>query len=367
MQSFTFNIPTKIIFGNGSIIKLSDEIPETSKSILIVTDKNLNENTNIIRQIEALLFNYRVSLFDKIAENPLIESVDEGAAFALKNEVDFIIGIGGGSSMDSAKGIALTCTNNISFHLILEGAVPGKLPLPLICIPTTSGTGSEVTPFAVFTDKSDESKKGYSHPSIFPIASIIDPELTYSMPENVKINTGLDVLAHASEAYLSLESNVLNDQIALESIKLVIQNLALAIEGNESAISSMAYASVLAGIAITHASTILPHIMGYPLTVYHQIPHGKASILCLPAFLDFMESETFTINKVKQLRSIFAQVGGLRNFLSSLKVSTKLKDYGITESEIDLFVKKTICKGDVKITPGNIDINKIRKIYLDSM
>ncbi len=367
MQSFIFNIPTKIIFGIGSLEKLTTEIPETTQSILIVTDENLNQNTDIIRQIEALLFDFHICIFDKIAENPLIETVDEGAAFALKNEVDLIIGIGGGSSMDAAKGIALAYTNDIKFKLILDGASPKKSALPIICIPTTSGTGSEVTPFAVFTDKEDESKKGYSHPSIFPMVSIIDPELTYSMPENVRVNTGLDVLAHASEAYLSLESNVLNDQIALESIKLVIQNLPLAVKGDESAIASMAYASVLAGIAITHASTILPHIMGYPLTVYHQIPHGKASILTLPAFLKFLEDDEINIQKLKQLESIFKLAGGLKSFLSKLKISSKLTDYGILDSEIDLFVEKTICKGDIKITPGNIDKDKIRKIYLNSM
>lgn len=367
MQAFVFNIPTKVIFGLGSIDKLSKEIPSNVQSILIVTDENLNKNTNIVRQIETLLFDFKICIFDQIAENPLIESVDEGVAFAIKNEVDFILGIGGGSSMDAAKGIALASTNDKSFKSILNGDVPKSPALPLICIPTTSGTGSEVTPYAVFTDQADESKKGYAHQSIFPIVSIIDPELTYSMPENVRINTGLDVLSHAVEAYLSLDSNFLNDQIALESIKLVTENIVFSLKGDKSAIASMAYASILAGIAITHASTILPHIMGYPLTVYHQIPHGKASILCLPAFLDFLLTESVAVEKVKQLQSILESAGGLKNFLSKLKISTQLKDYGISESEIELFVEKTICKGDIEITPGNITREKIRKIYLNSM
>lgn len=366
MQSFIFNIPTKIIFGTGSIAKLTDEIPEMVKSILIVTDKNLNKNTQIIKKIETQLTKFNVSIFDDIAENPLIESVDEGAAFGQKNNVDFILGIGGGSSMDAAKGIALSMANQTGFNSILNGEVPKNPALPFICIPTTSGTGSEVTPFAVFTDQKDESKKGFAHQSIFPKSAIVDPELTYSMPENVRINTGLDVLAHASEAFFSTDSNALNDQIALEAIKLVIKNLLSAVEGNKSAMENMAYASILAGVAITHASTILPHIMGYPLTVYHKIPHGKASILCLPALLDFLMN-TEVRKKAEILNKIFEKQDGLRSFLNKLRISDKLSDQGILASELDLFVEKTICKGDVKITPGNIDRKKIKEIYLASM
>ena len=366
MGQFSFHIPTKIIFGTGSIFKLSNEIPKSCKSILIVTDHNLNANTKIILQIKLLLSAYKICVFDQIVENPFIESVDEGAEYAKANGIDLIIGVGGGSSMDAAKGIALSITNKIPFQSILNGRIPSHLPLPLICVPTTSGTGSEVTPFAVFTDKKDESKKGYSHSSIFPVTSIIDPELTYTIPKSVRINTGLDVLAHASEAYLSLESNPLNDQIAFESVKLVTENLQKAVNGNKSSINSLAYASILAGVAITHASTILPHIMGYPLTVFHQIPHGKASILTLPAFLDYLENQPGINQKVKNLNAIFNLAGGLRTFFKSLNVSSKLSDYRIKKSEIDLFVEKTICKGDVKITPGNINREIIYKIYMDS-
>lgn len=367
MQNFSFHIPTKIIFGTGAISKLPLEIPDSTSSILIVTDQNLHQNTGIINNIKNLLSDYQVFVFDQIEENPSIESVDIGVDFAKAHAVNLILGVGGGSSMDAAKGIALSVTNELHFEFFLNGEVPKNKPLPIICIPTTAGTGSEVTPFAVFTDKLDESKKGYSHPSIFPLISIIDPELTYSMPESVRINTGLDVLAHASEAYLSKESTMLNDQIAIESVKLVITNLPLAVRGNKSAIHKMAYASVLAGIAITHASTILPHIMGYPLTVFHQIPHGKASILTLPAFLDFLDEIGESVQKVKELKSIFDVEGGLSEFLKTLGISSKLSDYGVIESEIDLFVEKTIYKGDIKITPGTIDRDIIRKLYYKSL
>ena len=367
MQNFTFHIPTKIIFGAAKISSLKNEIPEQAKSILIVTDKNLRLKTDIIENIMAQLSNFNVHVYDEIEENPSIDSVDKGAQFALKNKADMILGIGGGSSMDAAKGIALIANNEDQLNDYLEGKPPKNKALPLICIPTTAGTGSEATPFAVFTDKEDESKKGYSHPFIFPLVSIIDPELTYSLPKNVRINTGLDVLAHAVEAYLSLESNRVNDQIALEAINLVIDHLLQAVNGEKASIAFMAYSSILAGIVITHASTILPHVMGYPLTVFHQIPHGRASILTLNAFLNYLDGIDESQQKVDVLKSIFEKVDGLNGFLSSLEVSTKLMDYGITQAEIDLFVEKSIFKGDVAITPGKIDRNIIKKLYQDSL
>ncbi len=367
MQAFNFHIPTKIIFGKGKIDLLKSELSDDIKSILIVTDKNLHLKTNIVEDIKFQLSDLGVFIYDEIEENPSMKTVDSGAQFAIKNKIDLILGIGGGSSMDAAKGIALLANNDGCIQDYLNGKKPNKPTLPLVCIPTTSGTGSEVTPFAVFTDKKDESKKGYSHPFIFPMLSIIDPELTYSMPKNVRINTGLDVLAHAVEAYLSLESNELNDQIALESIGLVVDHLLKAVEMKKSSIQAMAYSSVLAGIAITHASTILPHVMGYPLTVFHQIPHGRASILTLDAFMNFLDNDAKTHKKIEILQSIFKKVNGLRGFLNSLNVSSKLRNYGVKESEIELFVEKTMGKGDIAITPGKINKTVVKNLYKDSI
>ncbi len=290
MQEFVFNIPTKVIFGSGKIQDIQKEIPASFKNILIVTDQNLNRNTDIINGICKRLSNYNIFIFDEIEENPSIESVDKGASFSRKNKIKFVIGVGGGSAMDAAKGIALASRNISDFESYLNGREAEVEAIPLMCIPTTSGTGSEVTPFAVFTDKRDQSKKGFSHPSIFPKVSIIDPELSFSMPERVRVDTGLDVLAHSVEAYLSLDSNPLNDQIALHAIEQVLYHLPLSILHQKESINQMAYASMLAGVAITHASTILPHIMGYPLTVFHGLPHGRASILTLPAFLHFLKN-----------------------------------------------------------------------------
>lgn len=362
MKSYNFYIPTRIVFGSNKIEELNTFIPKEVKKILLVTDKNLVEKTTIILKISEIL-KFEFVVFQETEENPSLETIKKGAEFGRSNQVDFIIGVGGGSSMDAAKGIAILITNGGEIMEYINGKGLTQNALPIICIPTTSGTGSEVTPYAVFTDPKEEIKTAIAHDQLFPQTSIIDPELTYSMPKSVIINTGLDALSHSVEAYLSTESFDLNDQLALESIELIIENLENASNSDHSAMAKMAHASMLGGIAIAHASTILPHIMGYPLTVFHQIPHGLANAIILPEFLEFMRRNSTETEKVNNLFNLFEKVDGIKKFIHKLGISTKLSDYGIKKSEIDLFAEKTIVKGDVKITPAELSKEKIVEIY----
>lgn len=347
MKPFNFHIPTRIIFGKRKIESLNEKMPSSVKRVLIVTDEGLYQNTDLPKKVGALLKNRTVTTYFKIQENPSFQSVNQAVAVADEFKAHRIIGLGGGSAMDAAKYVA----NQL------------KKPIPIICIPSTSGTGSEVTPFAVLTDPNKETKEGISDLNYFPELSIIDPELTYSMPPQVTLNTGLDVLAHSAEAFLSTESSAMSDLLALESIQLVINNLPRAIKKETKAMDNMAYAAMLGGVAITHASTILPHIMGYPLTVYHQVPHGRAGIIMLPAFLDFLEEQHAIPEKTEKLAEIFKPSGGIKDFLNRLGVSIRLRDYGVKEDELANFTHKTIIKGDVAITPGQIDEQCILDLY----
>ncbi len=367
MKSFTFHNPTKIIFGKNKIREIAAIIPIKYERIFIVSDNNLSKNTDILVKLIRELDEFEIMLFDKVEENPSFETINKGGRQASSFEADLIIGIGGGSCMDAAKGIAVTASHAEPIEKYTGSLCRIKNTLPLICIPTSSGTGSEVTPFAVFTDKKNETKVGLSHPAIFPTIALIDPELTYSMPREVIINTGLDALSHAVEAYLSMDSFEMNNQIALQCIQLVSENLMMAALKAPEAMDNMAYASMLGGIAISHASTILPHIMGYPLTVYHNVPHGRACVILLPAFLEYLADNDSVKRKLDQINKIFEPYKGLRSFLAGLTVSTKLSSYGVTEDEIPNYVEKTIVKGDIKITPGNIDREIITKIYIDSL
>jgi alcohol dehydrogenase class IV len=293
--------------------------------------------------------------------------VEEAAREARDFGAGSVIGLGGGSPMDAAKGVAILASNPVRLNEILEGKPLANPPLPVIAIPTTSGTGSEVTPFAVFTDKAAGQKCGYGHPGIFPVAALIDPELTYSMPEKVIVDTGLDVLAHAVEAYLSTISFPMNDALALHAIDVVREELERAAKKDYEAMDRMAAAASVAGAAIAHASTILPHIMGYPLTVYHNVPHGRASAIMLAGVLTALGEKSDCPDKVEVIEKRFADRGGLSGYLSGLGVSTKLSDYGVREDEIPLYAQKTIAKGDCKITPADITIEYLERIFRSAL
>ncbi len=363
MKDFTFQIPTKIVFGPGRLMELDSLIQKDQNNILIVTDTAILTQTNIIKHTISILKTRNVFIFSEVEENPSFETIEIGAQFAKSNNIDSIIGIGGGSSMDAAKGIALRVHNKAKIKEIVQQDAVVKKIAPIICIPTSSGTGSEVTPFAVFTDTVTHLKHGFSHPDIFPSISLIDPELSYSMPPAVIINTGLDALAHAIEGYLSKLSFEMNDRLAIEAIKIIIENLENAVKKEAEAMNRMAYAALLGGMVISHSSTILPHIMGYPLTSFHGLAHGRACVVLLPTFLNYLNENDLASVKTKILNGLFMTKGGLENFIQSLGVSTRLADYGVKESEIPLFVKQTIVKGDIKITPGDITEKTITNIY----
>jgi len=367
MKNFNFYLPTKIIYGCGRINDLKEITAGKTERIMVVSERNLAEKTDTVNNVMNILKDKSVSLFLDVEENPTFETIEKGKIIARENDIQLIIGLGGGSPMDAAKGIAVAASNTGTLRTLINMDNLPNNPIPIICIPTTSGTGSEVTPYAVFTDRITDNKCGYGNPKIFPVASIIDPELTYSMPENVTINTGLDVLSHSIESYLSTDAFAMNDLIAMEAVKIVLKNLKNASHKDKSAMNAMAYASMLGGIAITHGGTILPHIMGYPLTVFHNVPHGRACIIMLPAVLAFLRANSFIKNKIEILDKLFEEINGIEGYLHTHGVSCKLSSYSMEKSEIDEYVKKVIVKGDVKITPAVVTEKDIRDIYLSAM
>ena len=363
MKNFNFNIPTKAIFGKGRISEIGEHLKPFPGRVLIVTDKTIAQKTDAVGKLKSNIGS-DILIFDAIEENPSFESVRKGALFAVDNGAKVVIGVGGGSPMDAAKGIAMLAVNNGDLSDILSRKPLENVPLPIICIPTTSGTGSEVTPYLVFTDRENGNKVGYGNPSIFPKFSIIDPELTYSMPENVIVNTGLDALTHSIEAFLSIDSYQMNDILALQSIETVIANLSKAKTKDTCAMDAMAYASMLGGITITNAGTILLHIMAYPLTVFHNIPHGLANGILLPEFMNYMKAKSTVREQVAHLEGKFKHFGGVKSFIEEgLGISTRLADYGIEESEFGKFASRTIIKGDIKITPAPVTEQDIIEIY----
>ena len=367
MTSFDFHLPTKVLFGRGRVRDIGALIPARARRVLVVTDRGVATRTPALGAVRRGLDGHDIRVFDGVEENPSLATVEEGARIAGDFGAQFVIGLGGGSPMDAAKGIALGAAHDGTLRGLLAGDQPSSPALPIIAVPTTSGTGSEVTPYAVFTDPQAGNKIGYGHPSIFPAAAIVDPDLPAGMPEDVALNTGLDVLAHAVEAYLSTLASPLSDTLALEAAAAVLAHIAPAIRKVPDSIDRMAYAATLAGVAITHGSTILPHIMGYPLTMFHGVPHGRASAVLLAPVLDFLRRAGRGPGRTQAIDGLFAAHGGISVFLSRLGVPVRLSDYGVREDELLAFARKTIVKGDVLITPADVTVEDVAAIYRSAL
>jgi alcohol dehydrogenase class IV len=367
IDRFDFHLPTKVLFGRGRVRDIGSHIPDEVRRVLVVTDRGVATRTPALDAVRRGLEGRDVRVFDGVEENPSLATVEAGIKEAKDFGAQLLIGLGGGSPMDAAKGIALAAPHEGDLRGLLAGDRPSHPAIPVIAIPTTSGTGSEVTPYAVFTDPQAGNKVGYGHPSIFPAVAIVDPELAAGMPETVALNTGLDVLAHAVEAYLSTIASPLSDTLALQAAEAVLAHLAPAVRKVPESVDQMSYAAMLAGVAITHGSTILPHIMGYPLTMFHEVPHGRASAVLLAPVLEFLRRAGRIPDRIRTIDGLFAPQGGIPAFLSGLGVPARLSDYGVREDEVLAFARKTIGKGDVRITPAEVTVEDLAEIYRSAL
>ena len=228
-------------------------------------------------------------LFDDVEANPSVETVRKGAElWAGRSGVDFVVGIGGGSPMDAAKVIALLCTNELDDAALFKG--PYNAPLPIVAVPTTSGTGSEVTKISVLTNHSAGTKQSVKSPLLYPKLALADPSFTMDVPEAVTIDTAIDALSHAIEGYMAKASTPVSDVWAEEAMRFLGVHLTNLRGHLPYAVrEDLMYASTLAGIVISQAGTTLVHGMGYPLTYYKGLSHGRANGLLLPQYMKLME------------------------------------------------------------------------------
>ncbi|WP_242489091.1 iron-containing alcohol dehydrogenase [Peribacillus sp. TH14] len=288
---FNFNLPTSIEFGNGKVKNIGKRAKELGgKKALLITDKGLAQ-TGILQKVTDSLDQEGVNyiVFDEITPNP--KDVDCHRAYQQfkDEEIDLLIGLGGGSSMDTAKAIGTLLTHGgelrdrYGFNL-LEREIT-----PLICIPTTSGTGSEVTTGSVITDTVTKQKEAILDIRLAPKLAILDPELTLTLPKSITAATGMDALTHAIEAYTSNIAEPISDALSLYSIELIAKYLPLAVEnGNDlEGRKNMLVASLIAGMAFNHADLGAVHAMAEPLGGLYDTPHGVANSIFLPHVFEF--------------------------------------------------------------------------------
>lgn len=283
MQLF---MPTKVYSEKNSVANHARELTALGTKAMVVTGKASARKCGALQDVLQSLENTPYLLFDRVEENPSIETVMEARSIAVSNGVDFFIGIGGGSPMDAAKAISMMARNPQVGAEILYTAQP--LPyFPVACVPTTCGTGSEVTPYAILTRHALQTKKSISH-KIYPALALLDAKYLNSMPREGLVNTCIDALCHLLESYLNTNSNELNRIYSREGLHLWgrFKDRLLNDTLKETDYSLMLHASMAAGMSIAHTGTSLPHGMSYPITYHLGIPHGRACGIFLGGYVD---------------------------------------------------------------------------------
>ncbi len=311
MLNFSFFLPTKIIHGPDVVIKNAPIFNEFGTRVFIVTGKNSAKASGALAHVEAALAQAKIKyqIYDQVENNPSLANVEQGALAARKFKPDLIVGIGGGSPLDAAKAIAILATNRINPEQLFD-LKSIRQPIPIIAIPTTGGTGSEVTPYSVLTLPDKQTKQGFSHPEIFPKLALLDPQYMESLDETITKDTAVDALSHLIEAYLSRRKSGASDLLAESGLKLWGRSI---VDLRANVFSSglrngLLVASTLGGMAIAHTGTTIVHALGYPLTYFHDIPHGRANGLVLAEYLKYnykhAKSRVEKIFKLLNLRDI---------------------------------------------------------------
>ncbi|MGI6176441.1 MAG: iron-containing alcohol dehydrogenase [Christensenellales bacterium] len=356
MFAFNMYIPTRFIFGSGRLSELHKQrLPGKKAMVAISSGKSVRENGALDRTLEQLKqAGVETAVYSGIGANPTKIAVMQGAAFARGNGCDFIVALGGGSVMDAAKAIGMMATNDGDLWDYVGGKTGKRLPLqhdplPLVCITTTAGTGSEANQWGVVTNEDTNEKIGVGGYDVnFPVLSIIDPKLMVSVPPQFTAYQGFDALFHATESYISKFASAMSDMYALTAIENVGKYLARAVKDGTDmeAREGMAFANTLSGVVMTVSVTTAEHSLEHAMSAYHpELPHGAGLIMISKAFYGFFIEKHACDGRFVRMAQALGMKDAFKpeDFLTALSklqedcgvADLKMSDYGITPNEFD--------------------------------
>ena len=294
MKAFNYFHPTEIRYGTGRLSEVGNAVAQYGKQCLLVTVPMEDVFVRLFDRVRGYLAEAGVEVehFAGVIPNPTTDSVTAGANMAKEFGADVVLGVGGGSSMDTAKAIAVEATHPGTAwdYLWFSDTQPTEKTLPIVAVSTTSGTGSQVTKVAVVTNPEEKNKSAIYNDNVFPKVGIVDPEPMLTVPPHVTASTGFDAFTHAFESYLHVNASPYTDMLALEAIRLVAECLPAAVEdgSNLEARKAMAWADSLGGLSIANAGTTLPHGIGQTIGGYYpHVMHGEALAVTYPEFMRF--------------------------------------------------------------------------------
>ena len=386
--NFTFNIPSQIIFRNGASNSIVEILKEYhAQSILCVYDKGIKDAgiaEKIITPIKKSGIN--VSTYSEVTPDPEIKNVLEGYEIASEHNIDLIVAIGGGSSMDCAKAINILLTNGGTIRDYEGRNKVNKPTKPLIAIPTTAGTGSEVTSFTIISDTENQKKMVIGGKNCGCDIALVDPELTLSLPASVTAATGMDALTHAIEAYVSKNANIPSQVNALKAIELITQNLKKAVnDGSDiEARSNMMLGSLLAGIAFNSSGLGMVHAIAHALGAKFKVAHGIANAIGLPYVVDYnsnLEGVRIKCVEIAKAMNILVEeksvvqvsqelIQKIMDLSSKINIPT-LKEVGITEDDLVNIAESALKEASMNFTPRPATkdemVTVLKNIYFETI
>ncbi|MHC1725471.1 MAG: iron-containing alcohol dehydrogenase PsrA [Syntrophobacteraceae bacterium] len=347
MESWSYYNPVRLHFGQGSLDRLPAVI--SGRKALVLTFPEASQ-TDLLHRLEELAGDSLVGILDGIPPLPAVSNLEPlyNLAHREAGEAEVIVAVGGGSVIDTAKVLA-TIPVDRTFESLLEAirsnTVNSLHTLPVVAIPTTAGTGSEVTPWATIWDWAAGVKLSLHHPGLFPETALIEPGLSITLPAGPTLASGLDALSHALEAVWNKNANPVSDQLAKAAAREVLVSLPLLMKRlcDPHLRAKMAYASLMAGLAFSNTQTALAHSISYPLTLRHNVAHGIACSFCLPLVLrkalgvrpDRDEVLSHIFDDDPALAPIKLEV-----FLNELGVGTDFSTYGVTQKEAGRIIEQ---------------------------
>jgi len=367
-------------FGEGAIQEIINEVQNRRlKKVMVATDPDLLK-FKVADKVTDLLDSADIDyvVYDHIKANPTIQNVQEGVDFCRIQQADVIVAIGGGSSIDTAKAIAVIMTNPDFYDVrSLEGASPTKnKAMPIIAVSTTSGTAAEVTINYVITDVEKHRKFVCSDPHDIPVVAIIDPQMSASMPAGLCAATGMDALVHAIEGYITKGAWELTDMMHLKAIEMISKWLRQSVEGDMKAREEMVIGQYIAGMGFSNVGLGIDHSMAHPLSAFYDIPHGVACAVLLAPVLKFNASATGEryrevaramgvsgVDDMSQEEYRQACIDAVQKLADDVHIPRQLRTLGVKEKDIDFLAASAIADACTPGNPRDVVKNEIIEIY----
>jgi len=375
-MSFSCSFPRRIVFGRGSIEQVPRIIVDLGLKgkVMLVTGRRFARRSGYLSKLRSLLSSSGMNgviVFDRVEPNPSVKIVEDGSKIAKEEKVDLVMGFGGGSAMDTAKGIAILAAQGGKLQDYYHPSEVRQPILPVLAIPTTCGTGSEVTRYAVFSEKLRKNVVVSDH--IVPTVAILDPLVLKHLPREILAHTAMDALSHALESYFHVKASSLSEAFSVEAFREILANFKRAYDGDMNCRERLLHASMLAGFAISMSGTTVVHGLGYYLTEKFGLPHGLANSLFVNQFIEYVARKLpermlglaaaiglATSSSLEAGKMLIAKINELK---AHAGLPMNLSTVSIPESELQEIIKEGFSyRRNIENCQAEVSINDLREI-----